>query len=90
MDGSWEFINHSDSCENWELGRAVSFLGIHKSDLLCSADKGLENLNIAHTFFFLGGGGPNFGACICVEYTALELVLLVYLLTLPRKAFPDL
>ncbi len=23
-------------CGNWEIGRAVSFLGIHKSDLLCS------------------------------------------------------
>ncbi len=33
-DQSWEYINRSQiqECRNWEWGRAVSFLGIHKSD----------------------------------------------------------
>jgi hypothetical protein len=33
-------INRSQKheCGNWERGRAASFLGIHKSDLLCSAN----------------------------------------------------
>jgi hypothetical protein len=38
---SWEYIYINSSqiheCGNWERGRAVSFLGIHKSVLLCSA-----------------------------------------------------
>ncbi len=29
--------SHIHKCGNWERGRAVLFLGIHKSDLLCSA-----------------------------------------------------
>jgi hypothetical protein len=35
----WEYINRSQihECGSWEQGRAVSFLGIHKSDLVCSA-----------------------------------------------------
>jgi hypothetical protein len=34
----WDYINHSQIhvCGNWERGGAVSFLGIHKSDLVCS------------------------------------------------------
>ncbi len=33
-DRSWEYINRSQKhkCKNWERGRAVSFLGIHKSN----------------------------------------------------------
>jgi hypothetical protein len=36
---SWEYINrsHKYECGNWERGSAVSFLGIHKSDLIYSA-----------------------------------------------------
>ncbi len=36
----WEYINLSQvhECGNWERGRAVSFLGTHKSDLVCSAE----------------------------------------------------
>jgi hypothetical protein len=36
VDRSWEYINCSQrhECGNWERGRAVSFLGIYKSDLL--------------------------------------------------------
>jgi hypothetical protein len=30
-------------CENWERDRAVSFLGIHKSDQVCSAGIAVEN-----------------------------------------------
>jgi hypothetical protein len=39
VDLSWEYINRSEihECGNWERNRAVSFLGIHKSNLLCSA-----------------------------------------------------
>ncbi len=34
----WKYINHSrmHECRNRELGRAVSFLGIHQSDFRCS------------------------------------------------------
>jgi hypothetical protein len=39
VDRLWEYINCSQihECGNWEQGCAVSFLGIHKSDLVCSA-----------------------------------------------------
>jgi hypothetical protein len=29
-------IAQDTECGNWERGRAISFLGIHKSDLVCS------------------------------------------------------
>ncbi len=37
-DGSWEHINRSQihECGIWERSRTVFFLGIHKSDLVCS------------------------------------------------------
>jgi hypothetical protein len=37
-DRSWEYIDRSQihKCGNWERGRAVSLLGIHQSDLVCS------------------------------------------------------
>ncbi len=37
-DRSWEYINRSQKyeCGSWDWGRAVSFLGVHKSDFLCS------------------------------------------------------
>jgi hypothetical protein len=37
----WEYTNRSQihECGNWLQGRAVSFMGIHKSDLLCSASQ---------------------------------------------------
>jgi hypothetical protein len=37
--GSWESLNRSQihECRNWERGREVLFLGIHKSDFRCSA-----------------------------------------------------
>ncbi len=37
------FSAAKEECGNWERGRAVSFLGIQKSDLLCSA---VDNKNI--------------------------------------------
>ncbi len=38
VDWSWEYINRSQihECKNWEGGHAVSFLGIHKSNLVCN------------------------------------------------------
>jgi hypothetical protein len=41
-DRWWVYINRSQihECGNWERGRTVSFLGIHKSDLVCSANEG--------------------------------------------------
>ncbi len=38
MDRSWEYIKRSQTHEwgNWDWGRAISFLGIHKWDFLCS------------------------------------------------------
>jgi hypothetical protein len=37
-DWSWEYINRSQilECRNWERGRAISFLGIHKTDFWSS------------------------------------------------------
>jgi hypothetical protein len=37
VDRSWECINRSQihECGNWEGGRAVSFLGTHKSVISC-------------------------------------------------------
>ncbi len=39
VDGSWEYINRSQKhgCGNWDWGRAIPFLGIHKWDFRCSA-----------------------------------------------------
>jgi hypothetical protein len=43
-DQSWEYINcyHSQVhiCRNWERGRTVSFLGLHKLDFRYSAGEG--------------------------------------------------
>ncbi len=39
VDRSWEYINRSKTHEwfgNWDWGRAISFLGIHKWDFCCS------------------------------------------------------
>jgi hypothetical protein len=38
VDRSWEYINRSQAheCRNWDKGRAISFLGIHKWDFRCS------------------------------------------------------
>jgi hypothetical protein len=38
VDRSWEYINRSQihECGTWERGHAVSFLGIHNLDLVCS------------------------------------------------------
>ncbi len=34
----WEYINrwHTHECGNWDWGRAIPFLGIHKWDFCCS------------------------------------------------------
>ncbi len=39
MDRTWEYINCSQTheCGNWDWGRAIPFLGIHKQDFRCSA-----------------------------------------------------
>ncbi len=41
MDQSWEYINRSQTheCGNWDLGRAIPFLGIHKWDFVAVDDK---------------------------------------------------
>ncbi len=38
-DRSWKYINRSKThdCENWDRGRAIPFLGIHKWDYRCRA-----------------------------------------------------
>ncbi len=50
----WEYINHSQihECRNWEGGRAVSFLGIHKSDFRYS---------VAHARYQKMGYWPGLG-----------------------------
>jgi hypothetical protein len=39
VDQSWKYINRSQihECGNWDWGRAIHFLGIHKLDFCCSA-----------------------------------------------------
>ncbi len=39
MDSSWEYINCSQThdCGNWDCGRAIPFLEIHKRDFRSSA-----------------------------------------------------
>ncbi len=59
-----DYINRSQKheCGNWEQGRQVSFLGIHKSDLVCSMDPntgvsgilGRSDL-VPEEFFKIGG-----------------------------------
>ncbi len=43
VDPSWEYTDHSQTheCGNWDWGRAIPFLGIHKSKFFCSALKPL-------------------------------------------------
>jgi hypothetical protein len=38
VDRFWEYINRSQTqkCGNWDWGRAIPFLGIHKRDFCCS------------------------------------------------------
>ncbi len=50
-DRLWEYVNRSQihECGNWERGRTVSFLGLHKSDLLCSLS--CQILHWSHTQF---------------------------------------
>ncbi len=40
VERSWEYINPSQihECGNWDWGRAIPFLGIHKWDFRCSVD----------------------------------------------------
>ncbi len=55
--GSWEYVNPSPihECGNWDWGRAVSFLEVHKSDFLCSAWKPSFTSNMAITMDSMGG-----------------------------------
>ncbi len=41
VDRSWEYINRSQTreCRNWEWGRSIPFLEIHKWGFRCSATK---------------------------------------------------
>jgi len=45
VDRSWQYVNRSQIQErgNREQCRAVSFVGIHKSDLLCSVLSPIED-----------------------------------------------
>ncbi len=45
VDRSSKYLNRPQihECGNWEQGRAASFLGIHKSDLLCSMLSPIED-----------------------------------------------
>ncbi len=53
VERSREYVNRSQIHEstNWEWGRAVSFLGIHRSDLLCSAPSNWE-VQIRRNLYF--------------------------------------
>ncbi len=44
---SWEYINRlpTHECGNWDWGRAISFLGIHKWDFRYSVDMGEKSTN---------------------------------------------
>jgi hypothetical protein len=41
VDQSWEYINRlqTHKCGNWDWGRAILFLGIHKWDFRCSVSE---------------------------------------------------
>jgi hypothetical protein len=45
-------INRSQmhECRNWERGRAVSFLGVHKSDIVCSVSHLKHEIFVANVF----------------------------------------
>ncbi len=44
VDRSWEYINRSQTqeCENWDWGRAIPFLEIHKWDFRCSEGHSIQ------------------------------------------------
>ncbi len=47
VDRSWEYINRSQTNEfgNWNWGRAIPFLGIHKWDSRCSAGSSIHYIS---------------------------------------------
>ncbi len=47
VDWSWEYINHSQTheCENWDWGRAIPRIGIHKWFFRCSVCCILSHIN---------------------------------------------
>ncbi len=48
VDRSWEYINCSQThkCWNWDWGRSIPFLGIHKWDFLCSVKHKVKTTDI--------------------------------------------
>jgi len=53
VDWSWKYINRSQAheCGNWDWGRAIPFLGIHKWDFSCSTTS--SPLKVSQLIFFI-------------------------------------
>ncbi len=53
VDRSWEYLNLLETHKygNWDSGRAISFLGIHKCDFHCSASNRIMPLRIRREAF---------------------------------------
>ncbi len=71
--GIYKLLTDLGECGNWERGRAVSFLGIHKSDLVCSAC-GLQ----CRLIYYVRSSRLHFNYSTC----RMRMRLLVQLLTL--------
>jgi hypothetical protein len=50
VEGSWEYINRSQTheCGTWNVGRAISFLGIHKWDIRCRSGESKVANGLVH------------------------------------------
>jgi hypothetical protein len=58
VDRSWEYINPSQTheCGNWDWGRTIPFLGIHKCDFRCSVQSALYHVRSLHSLQSLNLG----------------------------------
>ena len=48
VDRTWEYINRSQTheCGNWDCGRAIPFLRIHKWDFRCSVGESIVGFKL--------------------------------------------
>ncbi len=51
VERSWKYINRSQThgCGNWDWGRTIPFLGIHKWDFRCSVQSVLHHVRSLHS-----------------------------------------
>ncbi len=92
VDRSWEYINSSQThaCGNWDWGRAIPFLGIHKWDFRCSSwcvpEAGRRRVNTActwwgqHRYTCSSGRRPHLPTCSKLSFKGnVERELLFWL-----------